>query len=143
MSKTKDQRTLDDILQDVADVLYPAEEVPPRVTLASADCDGDTPLHVYLWRKDPHAVQALIAHGANVNAIGDMGETPLHVAVRDASSETLAALLAAGAREDIVSEFGQTPLQLARLNQRESVYREAKSIARDLKRAKRQSKREA
>ncbi|HEY5993307.1 MAG TPA: ankyrin repeat domain-containing protein [Gallionellaceae bacterium] len=137
MSKTKDQRTLEDILQGIAEILFPAEEVPPRVTLTSADCNGDTPLHVFLWRKDPYAARVLIAHGANVNAIGDMGETPLHVAVRDASADTIAALLAAGAREDIVSEFDQTPLQLAQLMGRKSVYREAKSIARDLKHAKR------
>lgn len=81
-------------------------------------------------------------HQADVNAIGDMGETPLHAAVRDASPDTLAALLAGGAREDIVSEFGKTPLQLAQLLKRDCVYRKAQSIARDMKRAKRQSHRE-
>ncbi|MDH5669599.1 MAG: ankyrin repeat domain-containing protein [Nitrospira sp.] len=129
-----DQRTLDDLLQGIADVLFPAEETPPCVALDSAGYDGDSPLHVYLWRKDPYAVKTLIQHGANVNAIGDMGETPLHVAVREASADILASLLAAGAREDIVSEFGQTPLQLAQLKERGAVYREAKAIARDLKR---------
>ncbi|HYW32467.1 MAG TPA: ankyrin repeat domain-containing protein [Gemmatimonas sp.] len=134
MSKTKDERTLDGILQDIARILFPADEPSPRVTLTSTDCDGDTPLHVYLRRRDPHAVRVLLAHGATVNAVGDMGETPLHVAMRDAPSEIIAAILAAGAREDIVSEFGQTPLQLAQMLQRESVYKEAKNLARNLKR---------
>lgn len=142
MAKTKDKRTLDDILQGIAEVLFPADEPPPRISLTSADCCGDTPLHVYLWRKDPHAVRVLIANGSNVNAIGDMGETPLHVAVRDASPDTIAAILAAGAREDVVSEFGQTPLQLAQLLNRDPVYREAKHIARDLTDAKRKGRRE-
>lgn len=33
-------------------------------------------------RKDRYAVDLLIAAGADVNAVGDMGETPLHVALR-------------------------------------------------------------
>lgn len=138
---SKDQRTLDQLLRDIADVLFPAEEVPPRVTLGSAGYDGDSPLHVYLWRNDPYAVKTLVEHGANVNAIGEMGETPLHVAAREASADTLALLLTAGAREDIVSEFGETPLQIAQLQDREAAYREAKAIAGDLKRAKQRSRR--
>jgi ankyrin repeat protein len=132
MPKSNDQRTLDDVLQDIAHVLFPGDDSPRRIALTTTDNDGDTPLHVYLWRNDPHAVRVLLAHGASINAIGDMGETPLHVAVRKASPSTLAAILAAGAREDIVSEFEQTPLQLAQEIGREPEYREAKRIVRDL-----------
>jgi ankyrin repeat protein len=133
----KDTRSLDELLQAVADILYPGEDVPPRITLDSADCDGDTPLHVYLWRKDDWAARFLIEHGANVNTVGDMGETPLHVAMRHAEARTIAALLTAGAHTEIVSEFDQTPLQLAQLAKREEVYREAQRLARDTKRSKR------
>lgn len=130
--KSVDPRTLQQVLDDVATVLFPADHPPPSVSLDSVDCDGDTPLHVYLWRDDPWAVCLLLRHGANPNAIGDMGETPLHVAVRRASAETIARLLAAGARDDIVSEFGQTAEELARDVGRASAYKEARLIARDL-----------
>lgn len=127
----KDQRTLDQILQATADVLFPGESAPPRIALNTADVEGDTPLHVYLWRNDAWAARVLLEHGADPNAVGDMGETPLHVAVREASVETIAALLKAGAREDTVSEFGQTPAQLAKERGRASLYREAQWLARD------------
>ena len=136
MGKIKDQRSLEQILRDVAYVLFPAEEVTPIVTVASTDCMGDTPLHVYFWRCDDYAARLLISNGANVNAVGEMGETPLHVAVRKASSDTIALLIAAGASETAVSEFGHTPPQLAQLQGREDVYKKAKLIARDLIRTK-------
>jgi uncharacterized protein len=123
---------LDELLQTIADVLFPADDEPRHITLESAGLDGDTPLHVFLWRRDDSSARLLVAHGANVNAIGDMGETPLHVAMRHAAPETIAALLAAGAKADIVSEFGQTPLQVAELHGRLRVFNEAKRQARDL-----------
>jgi uncharacterized protein len=137
MSKIKDQRSIEQILRDAADVLFPAEEEPPVVTVASADCMGDTALHVYLWRGDDYAARLLILNGANVNAVGEMDETPLHVAVRNASSGTIALLIANGASETVVSEFGQNPPQLARVQGRENAYKEAELIARDLIQAKR------
>jgi len=50
----------------------------------------------------------LIAAGADVNAVGDMGYTPLHVAVSQQSVALVKALLAAGARSDVKSEIGGT-----------------------------------
>ena len=128
-----DNRSIDDLLGALADTLFPGDDEPRRITLESTDCNGDTPLHVYLWRSDDWAARLLTELGANVNAIGDMGETPLHVAVRSAEARTLAALLTAGARTDVVSEFGQTPLQLAETLGREAILREALSLARDAK----------
>jgi uncharacterized protein len=84
------------------------------VDICSTDVDGDTPLHVLLWRKDTVGSLLLIQHGANVNAIGDMGETPLHVAIRQENIKAIQAMLAVGARTDIVSEFGQSPRSLAK-----------------------------
>ena len=137
MGKVKDQRTLEQILRDAAGVLFPANDEPPTITVASEDSLGDTPLHVFLWRGDDYAARLLISEGANVDAAGEMNETPLHVAARRATSETIAHLLAAGASETVLSEFGETPYQLARLQGREDVYRQARLLANDLKRANR------
>ena len=112
-------RSIEEILQSASDVLFPAELGERRVEIDSTDCDGDTPLHVMLWRKDAVAVKQLIAAGAAVNAIGDMGETPLHVAVSQDLPEGVAALLEAGANPDIRCEFGDTPRQRAQARGRE------------------------
>lgn len=109
----KTRRTLEEILASTSDVLFPAEFGKAPVTIHSADCDGDTPLHVVVWRNDLHAVQMLLEAGANVNAIGDMSETPLHVAIRQESITIVEALLNAGARTDLRSEFDETAAEYA------------------------------
>ena len=106
-------RTLEEVLQSTSDCLYPAEMGKRIVNLASADCDGDTALHVLIWRSDTSGAILLIESGANVNAIGDMGETPLHVALRKDDRAVVRALIAAGAKTDILSEFGATAKALA------------------------------
>src|ERR1700722_17830556 len=88
--------------------LYPAELGERTVTLDSVDCDGDTALHVLIWRRDTSGALLLIDRGANIDAIGDMGETPLHIALRKENLAVVRALIAAGARTDIVSEFNCT-----------------------------------
>ena len=112
MSKATD-RTVEDVLQSTSECLYPAEMGERAVNFASADCDGDTALHVLIWRSDTSGALLLIENGANVNAIGDMGETPLHVAIRKDNRALIRALMAAGAETDIVSEFGSTARVLA------------------------------
>jgi ankyrin repeat protein len=107
------KRTLDDLLQSTSDVLFPAELGARSIGVTSANGDGDTPLHVMAWRKDPEAMALLISAGAEVNAVGDMGETPLHVAIAQRDEASIRMLLDAGARIDIRSEFDETPLEKA------------------------------
>jgi uncharacterized protein len=106
-------RSLEEVLQSTSDILYPSELGERLVTIASRDCDGDSPLHVLLWRKDAEGAEQLVAAGADPNAVGDMGETPLHVAVKQNLLGTVEALLVAGAKPDICSEFGETPRDIA------------------------------
>lgn len=106
-------RTIDEILQSTSDSLFPADLGRRRVEIDSRDCEGDTPLHVLLWRGDFSGAKALLEAGADPNAVGDMGETPLHVAVRQGTPNIVGALLAAGADADIRSESGDTPRTLA------------------------------
>jgi len=106
-------RSLHEVLQSVSDVLFPAELGDAPVSLDSRDVDGDTPLHVLAWRSDTEGALLLIAAGANVNAVGDMGTTPLHVAIAQGNRRLARALIEAGARSDIRSEFGTTPAEEA------------------------------
>lgn len=104
----KQRASLEDILASTSDALFPEELGEQAVAIDSTDCDGDTPLHVMVWRKDRYAVDLLIEAGANVDAVGDMSETPLHVAVAQEDLPIIEALLKAGAKADIRSEFNET-----------------------------------
>jgi ankyrin repeat protein len=108
-----DARTLEQILASCSETLFPAQFGAAPVALNTTDCNGDTPLHVMLWREDREAALMLIAAGADVNAVGDMSETPLHVAVRWGDAGAIEALLKAGANPEAVSEFGETPRSIA------------------------------
>lgn len=109
----KRSATLEEILASVSDVLFPAEMGKKAIAISSTDCDGDSPLHVMVWRDDAYAVKVLLAAGANPNAIGDMGETPLHVAVGKENCTIAEALLQAGAKANIRSEFNETAQERA------------------------------
>lgn len=109
----KRRATLEEILASTSDVLFPADMGEKVVSISSTDCDGDTPLHVIVWRNDAYAVNVLLEAGADPNAIGDMGETPLHVAVNKESFAIAEALLQAGAKANIRSEFNETAQEIA------------------------------
>ena len=111
--KKKTRETLEEMLASCSDTLFPGDLGAAPVTLDSRDVDGDTPLHVMLWRNNTYAVLQFIAAGADVNAVGDMSETPLHIALKQQNLAAIEALLKAGADISRVSEFGQSPLELA------------------------------
>jgi ankyrin repeat protein len=107
------KRTLDEVLQSTSESLFPADLGTAKVKIDSTDCDGDTPLHVLIWRGDTHGAILLITSGAPIDAIGDMGETPLHVAISKNNRRVISALIGAGAKTDIASEFGETAMEKA------------------------------
>ncbi|MCF3593153.1 ankyrin repeat domain-containing protein [Rhodobacteraceae bacterium LMO-12] len=111
--KPKTRETLEQILASCSDSLFPAEMGEAVVTIDSRDVDGDTPLHVMLWRDNTYGALLLIEAGADINAIGDMSETPLHVAVGKGNLAVVEALIKAGARTTDKSEFGKTPREKA------------------------------
>lgn len=111
-SKQIDRRGLTEILESTSDVLFPAELGRRPIALNTQGENGDTPLHVMLWRGDTYAAELLIEAGIDVNAIGDMGETPLHVAIRRENARAVRALLHAGAHTNVHSEFGQTAIDV-------------------------------
>jgi ankyrin repeat protein len=105
-------QSLDELLQSISDVMFPADE-GREVAIDSVGYDGDTPLHVMAWRNDLESVRILLAAGAGPNAQGEMDETPLHVAIRQDNLPMISAMLEAGARDDIRSKFGEPPREAA------------------------------
>jgi ankyrin repeat protein len=110
--KPKDRRSLSEILQSTSDVLFPGELSEKQIDLHSRSLEGDTPLHVLLWRNDNFGIEVLIDAGADIDSIGDMDETPLHIAIRRENARATRSLLQAGAKTDIRSEFGETAREL-------------------------------
>jgi ankyrin repeat protein len=106
-------RTLSEVLQSTSDCLFPAEMGGAKVNIDSTGYDGDTPLHVLIWRGDTDGALLLIENGAPIDAVGEMGETPLHAAISMQNMSVVEALIRSGARIDIVSEFGKTALDCA------------------------------
>jgi ankyrin repeat protein len=104
---------LREVLQSVADVLFPGDEEEREIAPDSCSSEGDTPLHVLAWRKDVEGARILIAAGADVNAVGDMDQTPLHVAIAQRDMDFVRLLLESGARTTTRSEFGKTELDEA------------------------------
>ena len=97
-----------------SDRLFPGELGQATIRIDSRDCNGDTPLHIFIWAGETENALLLIEYGADVNAVGDMGETPLHAALHQRNERVIKALIDANARTNIVSEFGQTALDLAK-----------------------------
>jgi ankyrin repeat protein len=101
-------QSLDEVLASTGDILFPASLGRQQVTIDSRSSDGDTPLHVVVWRGDTQAVRLLLAAGADVNAQGDMGYTPLHVAISREDLAMMKLLLDSGARTDLTAEIAGT-----------------------------------
>ena len=112
--KDKSRRKLEEVLQSASARLFPAEAGEATVNLDSRSCNGDTPLHVFIWGNETENALFLIDNGIDINAVGEMGETALHVALHQNNKAVIKALLNANARTNIVSEFGKTATDLAR-----------------------------
>lgn len=90
----------------------------PGLAHALSD-DGDTPLHLACWGKQPRIVGLLLAHEPDVNArASSNGRTPLHYAVHEGgmlSAPIVQALLMHGADPGIKDNFGLTPAEWAKV----------------------------
>ena len=76
-------------------------------------------------------VRILIAAGASVNAVGDLGSTPLHYAASRGLVEIARKLMQCGADINVRNEFGETALDLAKLGDSKEVIRLFKKLKRD------------
>ncbi|HEX8772262.1 MAG TPA: ankyrin repeat domain-containing protein [Pyrinomonadaceae bacterium] len=83
------------------------------VNAASRNAQRVAPLHSAVSRRQTMIAEALLAHGANVNARQESGVTPLHQAAHNGQAEMVRLLLAHGADVQARMDDGQTPLSMA------------------------------
>jgi ankyrin repeat protein len=112
-NKPKNRETLEEILARLSDRMFPAELGSAVVAIDSREADGDTPLHNLIYSDENYPIQTLLAAGANVNAVGNMGYTPLHVAAWRDNEEIILILLEAGADRTLRCNRGQTAAEIA------------------------------
>jgi uncharacterized protein len=74
---------------------------------------GDTPLHTVCSWGELEPIEALLAGGADINAIGEQGGTVLLRAVIGGNPSVIRFLLKNGADPTVKNDWGDTPLQYA------------------------------
>ncbi len=79
----------------------------------TSNAEGQTQLHIATNQGDIDIVKALIANGANINAVTNFWHTPLHYAVNRGIFEVVKILLENGAKVNALSNFDYAPLHYA------------------------------
>lgn len=81
----------------------------------AGDFEGNTALHLAVWRSRDAVVEALLEYGypAKREPLNQAGESPLHVAIGRGRAEIAKALIEAGADPGLRTAGGQVPFQLA------------------------------
>ena len=77
--------------------------------------DGDSPLHVAAWTNALPVAEALLARGAEVDAVKRDGSTPLHLCASRGLYGMVTILLEAGADKRKTTVSGSTPADRAAL----------------------------
>src|SRR5262245_43233624 len=80
-----------------------------RVDVNGTQADGATGLHWAAHWDDLQTAKSLLAAGAAVDAINELGVSPLSIACTHSGVQMVDLLLAAGARSDLALPSGETP----------------------------------
>ncbi len=90
-----------------------ATDIVAQLLAAGANPDLATPLHKAMGMRYVEGGQALLAAGADPNAVAGFGYTPLHEAAGTSLEEGMRMLLAAGADPNARNQRGERPLHIA------------------------------
>ncbi|GAB2575502.1 DUF4274 domain-containing protein [Gracilibacillus alcaliphilus] len=86
-----------------------------KLDIHERDERGRTPLHIFLTNRAPiEAIQLLLDHGADLEAVDRLGDTPLKKAVKFQLTEAVQLLLAYGAKLDSVNGILESAWNIAR-----------------------------
>ena len=82
---------------------------------------NDTMLHFAAELGDTEDIDVLVASGAVVKAVGDIGNTPLHSAALMGKVAATKRLLELGADPTLKNEFGQSAMDVADIGERDKL----------------------
>lgn len=117
----KDSDKLNEILKEYAGLPeYSGMDIP---AIDTKSLFSDYPIDIAATRGILDEVTTLLAHGADVNAIGEHGYTPLHDAVEQGHVEIVKILIKNGADVSIKNDDGNSPLELAKLLKEEEIFK--------------------
>ena len=105
--------TADEVLSRYLDEELPDFIDMPALTVNQRGRFDSYPLNVACARARPDEVAALLAGGANVDAVGELGNQAICEAIGAGNASIVQMLIDAGARLDGINEFGQSPIDLA------------------------------
>jgi len=88
----------------------------------SAFAQVPTRLHVAVMQGDADRVKQLLAEGAYINAVDDMGDTPLHMSIVYDNTEIAKILIDAGANVNAKDDEGYTPLHMTAIFGRNNIF---------------------
>ncbi len=91
------------------------QEVQPFLNSGVFLRRGHAPLHLAALGNAVDALERLVAMGAPVHAMNDVGRTPLHLAAWGNAVDSLEWLIARGAKINVTDDYGTTPLHGAAL----------------------------
>ena len=100
-----------------ADNAYMSAVLAPGISLSAATIYGDTPLHMAAGYGCLPMLEALLHHGAEIDALNDNGESPLSYSLNGylMADDAAQCLLNAGADYTIIDKLGRTILHQAGL----------------------------
>ena len=86
-----------------------------HISVNARDSSGSSPLHVAAWTNALPVAEALLARGAEVDAVKRDGSTPLHLCASRGLYGMVTILLEAGADKRKTTVSGSTPADRAAL----------------------------
>jgi ankyrin repeat protein len=106
--------------KDVNEILNEMADLPEFCGLGRPDVNtpggfGNRPLKIAAVRGDVHAIEVLVAAGAEIDALNEDGWTALHHAASQGHLPAIQRLVELGATLDVREKDGLTPLEVASL----------------------------
>ena len=81
----------------------------------------DTPIHIAARKGELDDIEIFVAHGGDINAVGDLGNTPLHYAAMEGNTSVVKRLIELGANLHAKNEFSETPQRVAELGNHDEI----------------------
>ncbi|MBL6621769.1 MAG: ankyrin repeat domain-containing protein [Rickettsiales bacterium] len=108
--KATTEQNSEDRIKNIINLIYSGADVNVQ------NEDGNTALHLAVYKENKEIIKILIDYGANVNAQNKDGDTALHLAVYKENKEIITKLIDSGADPSLENTHNQNPICYAAIN---------------------------